>query len=693
MYNRFQQYAPIDWYLPKTDLQSLAIGLESKQKRFDAGYEQAAKLGELSIDSLPQHTARANALVQDWQKKKDELVTKYDGDYAAAYRDIDRLARDIQRQMKPGSEAAAIITQKKVFQDTYEAMSKDKEANPEAVNQWYQYYMNPNSAGYIKELKQDPLTQSWGVTTPEQIVKWKAPDEIVQKSIDNLIADSYTKEYDSLSGAWKYRNKETKEVLSYNDVYNTVSRSLITDPSFIQGIAQSHKFRNVSFSPQDYVHQLADSYAKDYSYAKESSSQTMDGNEVWMHLDKQRKEDERQNRLLGGLGEVFNPKMGEMDYSSNLLGKDLGFDELIPGKANRSFPSFDELITDPAGSVMTGMEFNFSPMQAVIDGVDGVRTTMWANKNGKDVINTAITNGTFTQKGGNVNLMQAVLRSAPANASGNDLMKLYNEARVQSGAGQKGTFFELDPEFGKQAAQQLLLSPIGQMSTIRVRKGNGAVETISYEDFKKTYGGEIYKDDGTLKPEYTMLNSLVTASTGITPSFNFKVKNGNGILGKETTDEIFFEAPPAYRDAHAVTTALAQANTNPNGKAAYPQGANIAPYSYNEATGQYEQKSYLGVPIERELTFSRNSNGIMRGTETLYEYRVNPATGDYTKQKMAIKYKDERGNILERPIFLHDIQAEIDSKAFNQSFGTRTQDAKANTFLQDVFGNKLLEPR
>lgn len=64
-FNRFEQYVPIQWNLPKTDLNVLANVLQAKQQRFDTGYELANKMSEYAVDALPQDRARANQIMQE----------------------------------------------------------------------------------------------------------------------------------------------------------------------------------------------------------------------------------------------------------------------------------------------------------------------------------------------------------------------------------------------------------------------------------------------------------------------------------------------------------------------------------------------------------------------------------------------------------------------------------------------------
>lgn len=64
-FNRFEQYVPSQFNLPKIDLGILSGVLEAKQRRFVTGYELADKLGQQAIDALPQDRARANTILAE----------------------------------------------------------------------------------------------------------------------------------------------------------------------------------------------------------------------------------------------------------------------------------------------------------------------------------------------------------------------------------------------------------------------------------------------------------------------------------------------------------------------------------------------------------------------------------------------------------------------------------------------------
>lgn len=114
-WNRYENYQTSEYQLPKADLNILSSVLQAKQQRWDTSYELAQELKNKYIDALQQDNPRARELEQKWQGDIDAGVMEYDGDYAAYYRKLRTLAQNIERQFKPGGEAAAMMANKQTF--------------------------------------------------------------------------------------------------------------------------------------------------------------------------------------------------------------------------------------------------------------------------------------------------------------------------------------------------------------------------------------------------------------------------------------------------------------------------------------------------------------------------------------------------------------------------------------------------
>ena len=656
-YNRFEQYVPIQWNLPKTDLGVLAGVLESKQKRFDTGYELANQLSKTSIEALPQDRARANELMLEWEAQKKNIVDSYSGDYSSAYRDLRRLEADMTKQLSPGGEANAIAANKKAFADWYATAAKDKEVNPDTLNAAYSYYMSPEGGGYFKGTgKQDPITGNYSVFNPEQILPSINPDDVVLPAIKELEAEGYEREYDQISGMWKLRHKETGKEVSYDRVFNTALNSLTTNDKYMPFLGQSLKFKGITdLDAQGTAAQLADTYAKNFSYGTNSKSTTMDANQVALHFDTEARKDARQNQMLGSIGDMFNPQKGYMDYSANMMGKELTLAELDPSKLRYS-----------------GENKGWSPYIGYEAYQEKARMVSGDIKNRSTLI-TQLENGEFQRLGGNKAIMELVVKENPS-LNSEQLLAQYNKSLKEVGQAKKPAMKVFDNKTGEIISQQMLQSGAGQFTTIRVQSTGGQPTEITYQDFMNKYGSEIYDDKGNVKPQYKTMNTMVDASAGVNPSFVFKV-------GKET---IFMEAPPAYVQAMKPVTDLSQAYTNPNGEAITTR---IPGLESRDRNGKL-LKDWRNTPVKQVVAY-RKVNGQTVPVPQLYEWNKSKSKPEGEWKPATFLFDNPRTNKVEEyPLTLDMIELGLDEVAFPENFGTIQQTAK-NTFYNSPFGDKI----
>ena len=256
------------------------------------------------------------------------------------------LRQDIEKQLRPGGEANAIVANKAAFADWYSRMSKDKEVNPESLNLAYNYYMNPDSKGYYSGVgEKNPLTQSYNVFNPEEIIAYTNPDTVVLPAIKQLEASGFEKEWDSIGGQWIMRNKQSGEVLTEDEIARTAFRSLANDKNYFNSLSQMAKFRGEdNYDPTEYALGLAQDYGRDYAYSKTKTSQTVSPNEWAMAKYKADRDDARQGQLLDSMSST---QRGTLDYSPNMLGKDLSV-----GDFTRSGQGWADILSTSVGTVL-----------------------------------------------------------------------------------------------------------------------------------------------------------------------------------------------------------------------------------------------------------------------------------------------------------------------------------------------------
>lgn len=108
--NRFFRRTPYDLglYTPPTDVirESMAMA----QKQYDTNFLGAEAIKNTYINSLPQDRQRANELQSQWNQAVEDAVASAQGDYSRIGKQLTKLTSDIRKQLNPGGEANAIVS-------------------------------------------------------------------------------------------------------------------------------------------------------------------------------------------------------------------------------------------------------------------------------------------------------------------------------------------------------------------------------------------------------------------------------------------------------------------------------------------------------------------------------------------------------------------------------------------------------
>lgn len=672
-WNRYETYQPSQYSLPKVDLGILANVLQAKQQRYDAAYQMAEELKNKQIDALQQDQALANKLTTGWQDEIDKIVSSYDGDYSATYRDINTLASKINREYLPGGQANAIAANKKAFTEAYNEEQKrlGKEINADQLNSWYNYYMNPNSSGYYKGIgSKDPMNGSYNLFNPERIVNYVNPDSIVVPMIDKLKADGFEVEQDQISGNWIMHNKQSGETLSPQDIYSTAYRTMANDPNYTGFLDQSAKFlNNAAFNAEDYMKGLAESYGNDYAYTKTKQSQTTSAN-PWA-LAQYREQNANNRALMRKQSEdrffesrkTINYNKGLLDYSPNSLGKELTINDLTTSGDNYDLWASSAGIA-PAGGVGAALGYAGSRLLSGVTTEPLKRGALVGNAEwGKRYMEKIISSGTFAKQGGNVNLMKSVIADAPDKITGTELLTRYNKAMREIGSTMESSTIKFDdPQVSSNLTNQMLKLQGRTMTTIRVIKkpGQKPVE-IPYSEFKKNYESEMYDTKtGRLKDGYG-ITDMVEATAGIPPSFVLKVGDAT----------VFMEAPPSYvQGMQDITDLTSQAYSSPNGIGEVAGLGDFAIPFVDPQTKQVAYQHWNNTPVRYQVTPVKQKDGTYRMDRTLYEEQLNPKTLKNEWKPIEVYQNDPySGELYKVPLTLEYINKVKNNTLLPMTFG------------------------
>ncbi len=652
-FNRFEQYVPIQWNLPKTDLNVLANVLQAKQQRFDTGYELANKMSEYAVDALPQDRARANQIMQEWDTQKQGIVDNYKGDYSSAYRDLRGLASDIEKQLRPGGEANAILSNKKAFSEWYTAAAKDKEVNPDTLNAAYNYYMGENSKGYYSGVgEKNPITGNYNIFNPEQIMPSVNPDDVVLPAIDKLKASGFEEEYDQVRGMWILKNKVSGEEVSYDRIYSTALNSLTTHDKYFPSLGQELRFKGIEdMDAFGTASMLADQYAKNFSYRKTKESQTRDANQVALHFDKEARKDARQNKAMQQFNDMYWNK-GTLEYGTigNTTKELTPFDFAPTGK------EIGRLSSVGIGAPVSTGGIAIAPKKAFTYG---------------DLIEN-LRSGAFAEKGDPV-VMEQVIKENPNVKDPSEVFSLYNKMVKEIGNTTKPSTVKLGPA-SKEVTQSLIMGKQYRNAPMWIVEGpNSSPRQLSPQEKDKYIDG-LYDGD---KYKGAFVDDLVDASNGMTPSFQLPLGDGKSL---------FIGAPDSYARQFDDIQILGSSKFSKNGVTELKSGLMVdQPYIGLDNYGQpAEMEIKAGTPIRNKSIITKNASG-QRTKEDVLE--VYDSKANTWRRIQAAGQDRETGELVPRNLQLNELEAWRKERALPQFLG-KLKTTATNQTMQ-MFGNQF----
>lgn len=110
-YYQPKEYTP-ELYTPPVDF--IAGALEKAQKQYDVNFAFAQTMRNKYINAREVDRVKANELQKSFESDIDSLVTKYNGDYSAASKDLYVLQNKMNKSFGPGGEAWALQDNKRI---------------------------------------------------------------------------------------------------------------------------------------------------------------------------------------------------------------------------------------------------------------------------------------------------------------------------------------------------------------------------------------------------------------------------------------------------------------------------------------------------------------------------------------------------------------------------------------------------
>ena len=273
--NRFYKRTPYDIGLYVPPVEVIRESLANAQKQFDVNYALSDQIKNNYINSLPQDRQRANEIQQQWATQVDDIVSTYQGDYSKIGRKLAGLMSNIRKELNPGGEANAIISNfgnySKWLAEHQERVAKGNVLG-EDLNLANNYYMsNYQGIGQI-----DPVTGAYNRFNPETLTDYSDPNKIIQDVYKEFKPEKYKVGESYLQDGMIHYRETEQEGITPDRLNPSFQTALAADPKFMSYIQQRYKFLGRQDQVVPTIAAYAAQRAQDLSYLNQSSVDKME---------------------------------------------------------------------------------------------------------------------------------------------------------------------------------------------------------------------------------------------------------------------------------------------------------------------------------------------------------------------------------------------------------------------------------
>ena len=220
----------------------LAFALERQQSRFDEGETFVDELSAVSINALPSQRSRANELISGIDQKVDDIVGKYDGDFARANKDLRALKRDVARQMGPGGEMGSI---KQNF-DRFTAFRDEQMKRKDITSSQLNNALSGIQAEFAGKSSIDPQSGNFKQIGLPKIAAFQNLNQLGLEAGEALLPQIIEEGgYEFGPSGWITKKNGVTEELTKERVSAFVSRHLAGNLEVRDFVMQTLKFRGI----------------------------------------------------------------------------------------------------------------------------------------------------------------------------------------------------------------------------------------------------------------------------------------------------------------------------------------------------------------------------------------------------------------------------------------------------------------
>lgn len=328
--NKYYNRIPYQGELYQPNVELISSVLDQAQKKYDTNFAISEKIKNRYVNALPQDRAAADQIQGETEKKIDDIVGKYSGDYSAASKDLYRLLGDIEKEYNPGGKAHAIETNYNTY-NTQLAGERERLKKGEVLSAQVAALQGHVQRTYQGIGEKDSVTGSYNMLNVPDLAKYV--DE--SKLIDEAYAKTPEQKRKEGKTYFKDGNQYYSEVETQGKPYEVLQQSfsdaLVSDNAYINYKDQLNYLTGSQADIGQDIMNTADAYASTRAYMNTSDILKAERDPVYLenlrHGHRMSEAKYKQKLKDDSTGEVMQNLFGSLNIGENvnrMAGSELG---------------------------------------------------------------------------------------------------------------------------------------------------------------------------------------------------------------------------------------------------------------------------------------------------------------------------------------------------------------------------------
>lgn len=531
--NRFYRRNPYEGQLYSLPVAPQLQLMQMTKQAYDMNYSDALKLKNNYIDALPQDRAEANALQQKYANKVDEIVNRHGGDYAKIGKSLRELQAEAMSDFAPGSKGAAIVTQKRIYDD-WRKRNEERVAKGDVLPE----DVSLGSNEFMRNYKGVSSNED-GVYAPtmiEDVAEFSDPNKLFMDVQSKITPEKTKIQYTKFENGFVKDITEEVETKSPQKLKQAFGTALMSDKKTINYLRQQARYRGLNpSSTLQYVDDLTTSAATSYAYRNISSGTKTERDPMALAAYKA-KLDADNIKLKHSLdNSIDNPSNG-LEFGQDIP---INAKKQLDPKNWKSNLFLDQVIysSPTSAQVRTGMEGNYTKIQSTIPAQEKNLFSLYKNdslaadKINKSALKLAVRNYAQSMKF-DVDKMSEIQLKSFINANEENIIQSYNAIDKDVNAG-KSFYKPLNDRIIPQVSDRAFRSLLSQSPVTFVDADGKRLENVNLKqllDEGKITMEDIVDDKGKRKSDvfgYSVLGGLYSN----TPGYMMNVYGKDGAKG------------------------------------------------------------------------------------------------------------------------------------------------------------------